>query len=610
MRFSVYKFFTSILLLVGFLHVSGLHVHAQTPANGDVVISQIYSGGGQAGSTFQNNFIELFNRSNAPVDINGWPIAFTSATGSFSFSIAFVSSSGIVISPGKYLLIQMGPASVNGAPLPVSPDFTTTQNISLAGKIALSRPGTTLNAPCPLPNSNIMDFVGYGSGANCFEGSGPTGSLSITTAAVRQENGCMDTDNNASDFVVATPSPRNSSSPANFCSSAPPVVQFSETIFSLSEDSSSPGLMVTRIGNTSSPSTVDYTTSDTAGVDNCSVVSGVASARCDYIATIGTLNFAAGESFKVINVPLVDDSYAEDFENFTITLSNPTNATLGSQASATIRINDDETVNGPNPIDQTSFFVRQHYVDFLNREPDDAGRTFWQSEIDNCTPKPQCIQLKRINVSAAFFLSIEFQETGYLAYRMYKAAYGDTTSPNVNIPVPIIRLNEFLADAQRMGRDVQVGIGDWQAQLEANKQAYAREFVVRQRFLTAFPLTMTPAEFVDKLNLNAGDVLSPQEREELINELTAATDVTQGRASVLRKVAEDADLRQRETTRAFVLMQYFGYLRRNADDPQDTDFRGWQFWLDKLNQFNGNFVDAEMVKAFLESIEYRQRFGP
>ena len=82
------------------------------------------------------------------------------------------------------------------------------------------------------------------------------------------------------------------------------------------------------------------------------------------------------------------------------------------------------------------------------------------------------------------------------------------------------------------------------------------------------------------------------------------------RAAVLRAVADDADLRVVELNRAFVLMQYFGYLRRNADDPQDSDFVGWKFWLDKLNHFNGNFIQAEMVKAFITSIEYRQRFGP
>jgi hypothetical protein len=90
--------------------------------------------------------------------------------------------------------------------------------------------------------------------------------------------------------------------------------------------------------------------------------------------------------------------------------------------------------------------------------------------------------------------------------------------------------------------------------------------------------------------------------------LTASNNAA-GRASVLRKVAEDADLQRNESNRAFVLMQYYGYLRRNPDDPSDTDFRGWKFWLDKLNQFGGNFVQAEMVKAFITSTEYQQRFG-
>ena len=78
---------------------------------------------------------------------------------------------------------------------------------------------------------------------------------------------------------------------------------------------------------------------------------------------------------------------------------------------------------------------------------------------------------------------------------------------------------------------------------------------------------------------------------------------------MLTRIANNSLLRQRETNRAFVLMEYYGYMRRNPDDPQDPDFRGWEFWLNKLNDFNGNFVDAEMVKAFINSREYRQRFG-
>jgi hypothetical protein len=204
---------------------------------------------------------------------------------------------------------------------------------------------------------------------------------------------------------------------------------------------------------------------------------------------------------------------------------------------------------------------------------------------------------------------IEFQETGYLAYRTYKAAYGDATSPGVPGTVPVIRLREFLTDAQRMGQNVRVGIGNWQQQLEDNKNAYALEFVQRARFLAAFPTTMTAEEFVTKLGQNTDAALSPEEKAALISALGSTPADASKRAQVLRSVAEDADLRRAELNRAFVLMQYYGYMRRNPDDPQDTNFGGWRFWLDKLDKFNGNFVQAEMVKAFISSIEYRQRFG-
>ena len=268
--------------------------------------------------------------------------------------------------------------------------------------------------------------------------------------------------------------------------------------------------------------------------------------------------------------------------------------------------------NPGNSIDRADYFVHQQYLDFLQRQPDPDGLAFWTNQITSCGADTQCIDLKRTNASAAFFLSIEFQETGYFAYRMYKAGYGDQTSPPVAIPVPGIRLQEFLPDAQRIGQGVQVGIGDWQARLESNKNAYALEFVQRQRFIMDYPLTMTPSQVVDKLNMNAGEVLSPSERQHLIDDLALATsqDINERRASVVRKVADNAELRRREQNRAFVLMQYFGYLRRNPNDPPDTDFRGWEFWLNKLNQHNGNFVTADMVKSFLVSSEYRQRFGP
>lgn len=123
---------------------------------------------------------------------------------------------------------------------------------------------------------------------------------------------------------------------------------------------------------------------------------------------------------------------------------------------------------------------------------------------------------------------------------------------------------------------------------------------------------MTPAQFVDKLDQNAGHVLSASERTVAINLFGGAGDTsnTNARAQAVRLIADDQDLYDAEFNRASVLVEYFGYLRRNPNDPQDTDYTGYDFWLTKLNQFNGNFINAEMVKAFLSSIEYRQRFGP
>jgi hypothetical protein len=124
--------------------------------------------------------------------------------------------------------------------------------------------------------------------------------------------------------------------------------------------------------------------------------------------------------------------------------------------------------------------------------------------------------------------------------------------------VPVIRLNEFLPDSQRIGRGVIVGAPNWELLLEANKQAYALEFVLRPRFITAYPLSMTPAQFVDKLNQNSGFVLTQAERDALVTQLNTSADASAARASVLRQVADHATLRQAEFRRAYVLMQYFG----------------------------------------------------
>ena len=266
-------------------------------------------------------------------------------------------------------------------------------------------------------------------------------------------------------------------------------------------------------------------------------------------------------------------------------------------------------VTAANPIDGSEFFVTQHYRDFLSREPDAAGLQFWTQGIESCGADAACREVKRIDTSAAFFLSIEFQQTGYLVYRAYLAAFGNIS---VDKPVPL-RFAEFLPDTQAIGQSVVVNQPGWEQTLEANKKSYFAALVARQRFTTAYPTTLAPAQFVGALFTNAGVVPTAEERAAAIGEFNGAADTADAgaRARALRRVAENAELARKEFNRALVLMQYFGYLRRNPDDApeQNRDFAGYNFWLGKLNQFGGDYRAAEMVKAFLSSAEYRQRFG-
>ena len=280
---------------------------------------------------------------------------------------------------------------------------------------------------------------------------------------------------------------------------------------------------------------------------------------------------------------------------------------FGGSILPTSEIYDSGANSTSNSIDDLQFFVRQHYLDFLNREPDAAGLAFWTNQITSCEGDAQCLEVKRINVSAAFFPSIEFQQSGYLVYRIYKASYDNL--PGAPVPVTF---NDFLPDTQKIAQAMIVNQSGWEQVLQSNKQAFVSEFVQRTRFTSAYPTSMTPAVFVDTLFANAGVVPSSSDRATAISEFGSAlaTENVAARAHALRLVAENSTFAQQEFNRAFVLIQYFGYLRRNPDDAPDGSLSGYNFWLDKLNQFDGNFVSAEMVKAFIDSAEYRRRFGP
>ncbi len=407
---------------------------------------------------------------------------------------------------------------------------------------------------------------------------------------------------------TVTPSPSPTASPTPDASPTPTatptpqnVVQFDSSSYSVQEDCTMVTITAIRLGDTSGVAAVDYNTAD-----------GSATERKDYITALGRLQFAPGETSKSFVVLINEDAFVEGAETFNIELSNPSGMTLGAPGTTVVTIIDDPTEPTANSIDDAQDFVCQHYHDFLNRQPDSSGRGFWTNEITSCGTDSQCLIAKRTNVSAAFYLSIEFQQTGYLVERLYAVAYGNANRTSSlggihQLPVPMVRFKEFLSDTQRIGHGVVVGQANWQQALENNKAAFAGEFVNQLRFKTAFPNSMSPAEFVDRLNANAGNPLSQAERDQLVNDLSNSTST---RAQVLRAIAEHPNVVSREFNRAFVLMQYFGYLRRNPDDVPDADYTGFEFWLTKLNEFSGDYIRAEMVKAFIDSSEYRQRFGP
>jgi hypothetical protein len=239
-------------------------------------------------------------------------------------------------------------------------------------------------------------------------------------------------------------------------------------------------------------------------------------------------------------------------------------------------------------IDSADYFVRQHYLDFLGREPDESGFNFWSDQILSCGSDAACTERRTINVSAAYFLSIEFQQTGGLVDGLYRASYN--RRPNYV---------EFIPDAATIAQNVVVGRSGWQQMLAANKAAFVEAFVNRPAFHAAYD-GLSSSDFVDALLSHTGVSFSAGERSALVNGLS---DGTLTRAGAMQRIAENEQFVNAKRNEMFVMMEYFGYLRR------DPDASGYQFWLNKLNQFGGNFEQAEMVKAFIVSSEYRNRFA-
>ena len=209
-----------LLLLTAVVAAGALAVTARG-ASPDVVVSQVYAGGGNSGAPFANDFVELFNRGSTAIDVSGWTVQYASASGSSWQATALGGS----IAPGRHYLVQLASAGTVGASLP-APDATGTANLAVSGgKVAVVRGATPLacgaTAGSCSSDGSIADLVGYGSAAD-YEGSGAAADIDNTTAAVRAGDGCTDTDDNASDFATAAPGPRNTSAAATSCGAVPP----------------------------------------------------------------------------------------------------------------------------------------------------------------------------------------------------------------------------------------------------------------------------------------------------------------------------------------------------------------------------------------------------
>ncbi|HKS28088.1 MAG TPA: cadherin-like domain-containing protein [Pyrinomonadaceae bacterium] len=374
---------------------------------------------------------------------------------------------------------------------------------------------------------------------------------------------------------------------------------------------------VVRSGDTSAPATVKYLTSDASGGNECNVVTGQASQRCDYILVGATLRFAAGETTKTIQIPIVNDGYQEGAEFFNIELSNPVGMTIGTTSQAIVTIQDDAadatpTTSVNNPYLSNAFFVRQNYLDLLGRDADQNGFVDWTNVLNNCGPQKGFLgapfNCDRAHVAHGFFGSPEFTNSGFLIHRLFEVGMGRLPS-----------YREFIPDMATLS-----GFNLTQAQQDQNLQDYLEQFTARSEFQNRYQGYLLPsqaAQFIDLMEQVAGVKLpatattlpgQPTQygRQELIN-LRASGTFSVGqtlKAFVEQKLVYDCYFERGEVT-----MMYFAFLRRdpNLNDP---NLIGWNDWVDVFK--NGRPAQGiaprdihHLLFGFIYSEEYRKRFG-
>jgi hypothetical protein len=372
-----------------------------------------------------------------------------------------------------------------------------------------------------------------------------------------------------------------------------PLPRFSVNSVSVMEGDGRATLTVTRTNNVSSVGSVEYRTNDGDDfVNSCAdaSVTHSAYARCDFALTVGRLDFAAGESQKTFTIPIIDDAHDEGPENFSVSLWN-----ANSGAFTFVTIEDDDAPGAPNPIFNTPFFVRQHYLDFLSREPEPSEP--WSAILNNCPnpfnldPNSASAACDRIRVSQSFLGSQEFGAKGFYVFRFYKLAFN--------------RLPEYA----EIISDMSFVAGATEAEVYARKAELSRLFTERSGFRNVYD-SLSNSDFVATLlgryqlaQITTPDPAQPDGTAKVT--LTQAALITQldshalTRAQVFRAVADSDEVNAREFNNAFVAMQYYGYLRRKPEPA------GYEAWLGVLQR--GDI--RTMVNGFVNSTEYRLRFG-
>jgi len=376
-------------------------------------------------------------------------------------------------------------------------------------------------------------------------------------------------------------------------------VQFSNANFSVGEGDLRATVTVTRTGVTPG-TTVNYRTVDndnfTVGCADTTNNHGAAFSRCDFTTTVGIVQFTAGETSKTITIPISDDAHVEGQETFQIVLENPVNGTLGTPATATITIQDNDANVQTNPILGSAFFVRQHYLDFLAREPETAGFDAWLGVLNGCpdvfnqNPNSPSAACDRILVSQSFFASPEFQLKGFYAFRFYRLGFN--------------RFPEYM----EISADMSFISGSTSQEVFQRKAQLADNFVQRQEFQNLYG-NLSNTDYVNTLlaryQLTQITTPDPHQPDGTQKVTLTATDLANSlnsslnRAQVFRAIADSDQVSAAEFNNAFVGMQYYGYLRRKPDMP------GFQSWLQVLQ---GGDIRT-MINGFVNSQEYRLRFG-